>query len=330
MMGLRPQYLAPTTLALALALGLGACAQTKIAVHAVKQVTRVVAPPPPPPPSAEDGVSDYKIGEPYEISGVWYYPKEEPDYDQTGIASWYGQPFHGRSTANGETFDMNGLSAAHKTLPLPSVVTVTNLENGRSLRLRVNDRGPFVHGRIIDVSRRAAQLLGFERNGTARVRVRVAGASSGGFILAKPETPEEERTAIAAVPREAVASEPLPPPEGTAAPQPVAEQPPPRAASPPPEAAPAEPAASGPVLVVMPVQPTQLFVQAGAFSFYDNARRLGSKLTGMGPTVISTTTVGGKRFYRVRIGPLDTLEVADNTLERMIQSGYPGARIVVD
>jgi rare lipoprotein A len=327
MMGLRPQYLAPAVLALAFALGLGGCAQTKIAVHAAKQVTRAVAPPSPPPPTPDEAVGEYKIGEPYEIAGVWYYPKEDPDYDQTGIASWYGHPFHGRSTASGETFDMNRLSAAHKTLPLPTVVTVTNLENGRSLRLRVNDRGPFVHGRIIDVSRRAAQLLGFQRNGTARVRVRVAGASSGGFILAKPETPEEERTALAAVPREAVASEPLPPPQGAAAPQPEAEQPPPRVASAPPQPA---PASSGPVLVVLPVRPTQLFIQAGAFSYYDNARRLGSKLSGMGPTVISTTTVGGKRFYRVRIGPLDTLDVADNTLERVIQSGYPGARLVVD
>ncbi|MBT7612228.1 MAG: septal ring lytic transglycosylase RlpA family protein, partial [Rhodospirillaceae bacterium] len=96
-----------------------------------------------------------------------------PHYDQEGIASWYGDPFHGRTTANGETYDMNELTAAHKTLPMPVYVRVTNLENGRSLVLRVNDRGPFVSGRIIDVSRRAAQLLDFQQAGTTHVRVQV-------------------------------------------------------------------------------------------------------------------------------------------------------------
>ena len=324
MMGFERQYLVPVLLALAF--GLGGCAQTKIAVHAVKQVTRQVIPAAPEPGPPEPAVGETKIGDPYEVAGVWYYPKEDPDYDATGIASWYGQPFHGQSTANGETYDMNRLSAAHKTLPLPTFVTVTNLENGRSLRLRVNDRGPFVHGRIIDVSRRAAQLLGFDRQGTARVRVRAVGASAGGFILAKPVTPEKERSALAAAPREPVTSERLPPPGGTAAAQAEAEQVPAQAAA----AAPQPTPSTEPVLVVLPVKPTQLFVQAGAFSYYDNARRLGTKLSGVGPTVISTTTVGGKRFYRVRIGPLDTLDVADNTLERVIRSGYPGARIVVD
>ncbi|HZB93752.1 MAG TPA: septal ring lytic transglycosylase RlpA family protein, partial [Stellaceae bacterium] len=102
----------------------------------------------------------YKVGQPYEVSGVWYYPAVDWNYDETGIASWYGKEFHGRSTANGEIFDLNALTAAHPTLPMPSIVQVTNLENGRSIELRVNDRGPYVNGRIIDVSRRAAQLLG--------------------------------------------------------------------------------------------------------------------------------------------------------------------------
>src|SRR5579872_2420485 len=115
----------------------------------------------------------YKVGKPYQVDGVWYYPKDDWSYDETGIASWYGEQFHGHYTANGEVFDLNGLTAAHHTLPMPSIVQVTNLENGRSLTLRVNDRGPFAEGRIIDVSRKAADLLGFQRNGTAKVRVRV-------------------------------------------------------------------------------------------------------------------------------------------------------------
>jgi len=118
-------------------------------------------------------VGIYKVGQPYQINGTWYYPAEDFEYDETGIASWYGEAFHAKTTANGEIFDLNGLTAAHKTLPMPSIVQVTNLENGRSLKLRVNDRGPFVRGRIIDVSRRAAQLLGFEEQGTAKVRVQI-------------------------------------------------------------------------------------------------------------------------------------------------------------
>src|SRR5882672_1868927 len=105
----------------------------------------------------------YKVGKPYLIDGVWYYPAVDHNYAETGIASWYGPDFHGLATANGETYDMNALTAAHRTLPMPSMVRVTNLDNGRQIALRVNDRGPFVNNRIIDVSRRAAQLLGFEQ-----------------------------------------------------------------------------------------------------------------------------------------------------------------------
>jgi rare lipoprotein A len=117
----------------------------------------------------------YKVGEPYEIDGQWHTPREEPGYDRTGIASYYGTAFHGRRTSNGEIFDMGALSAAHPTLPMPSYVYVTNLRNGRTLRLRVNDRGPYANSRIIDLSQEAARSLGFERQGTVQVRVRYAG-----------------------------------------------------------------------------------------------------------------------------------------------------------
>lgn len=117
-------------------------------------------------------------GRAYSIDGVTYQPRYQPGYDQTGIASWYGHPFHGRKTANGETYDMNALTAAHTTLPLGSRVQVTNLNNGRSLTVRINDRGPFVGDRIIDMSRRGAEALGFIRAGTARVRVQLLDAGS--------------------------------------------------------------------------------------------------------------------------------------------------------
>jgi rare lipoprotein A len=120
----------------------------------------------------------YIVGQPYQIAGTWYYPKEDWSYDETGIASWYGEQFQGRSTADGEIFDLRSLTAAHRTLPLPVVVRVTNLGNGRSLKLRVNDRGPFADDRIIDVSRHAARLLGFERSGVAKVRVEIDVADS--------------------------------------------------------------------------------------------------------------------------------------------------------
>lgn len=115
----------------------------------------------------------YKVGKPYSISGESYYPEIDPSYDEEGVASWYGPGFHGRSTANGEQYDQFAMTAAHKTLPLPSVVKVTNLANGKSAIVRVNDRGPFVGGRIIDLSRTAAEEIGMMGSGTAKVRVQM-------------------------------------------------------------------------------------------------------------------------------------------------------------
>lgn len=127
-------------------------------------------------PTGDQGVKR-KVGNPYKVAGVWYHPKEDPTYDQTGYASWYGQDFHGKLTANGEIYNMNALTAAHKTLAMPSYVKVTNLANNRSIVLRVNDRGPFVAGRLIDVSRRGAQLLGFQKQGVTRVRIQASDAN---------------------------------------------------------------------------------------------------------------------------------------------------------
>ncbi len=112
-----------------------------------------------------------QVGRPYRIAGRLYTPREDPNYDRTGVASWYGDAFHGRLTANGEVYDMHTLSAAHPTLPLPSYVRVTNLTNNRSVMVRVNDRGPFSDNRIIDLSKRAADVLDMRNDGIARVRV---------------------------------------------------------------------------------------------------------------------------------------------------------------
>lgn len=117
----------------------------------------------------------YRVGKPYVVAGRTYTPEENVNYSAQGIASWYGNAFHGRYTANGEIYDMNSISAAHPTLPLPSYVRVTNLKNHKSIVVRVNDRGPYAHDRVIDLSQRTAHLLGFRGNGTARVQVDYVG-----------------------------------------------------------------------------------------------------------------------------------------------------------
>ena len=142
-----------------------------------------------------------KVGSPYQIKGRWYRPAHDPDYDERGVASWYGPKFHGRLTANGELFDMNRLTAAHKTLPLPSLVRVTNLENGRSAVLRLNDRGPFAGDRIIDLSRAAAETLGTRRQGLGQVRVEYLGPapmSEAITALGEPEAYADGRYAAVA------------------------------------------------------------------------------------------------------------------------------------
>ncbi|AOF91955.1 rare lipoA family protein [Sinorhizobium sp. RAC02] len=121
------------------------------------------------------GGGRYQVGKAYQVRGKWYQPKEEPGYNKTGLASWYGSAFHGRKTANGEVYDKYHLSAAHPTFPLPSYARVTNMENGTSVIVRVNDRGPYHEGRVIDVSSKTADLLDMKRTGTAKVRVQYVG-----------------------------------------------------------------------------------------------------------------------------------------------------------
>jgi rare lipoprotein A len=118
------------------------------------------------------------LGKPYKVKGQWYKPKEDPNYRKSGAASWYGDAFHGRLTANGEIYDMTHLTAAHPTMPLPSYARVTNLKNGSSVIVRVNDRGPFANGRIIDLSKRAAEMLDYKHTGVAQVQVDYLGRAA--------------------------------------------------------------------------------------------------------------------------------------------------------
>jgi len=160
------QKLSPVAVLLA-CLALAACASPRYAIRGPE--------PSGAPQQATPGGRVPGTMRPYQVRGVWYTPRYDPNYDEKGVASWYGAQFHNRNTANGETFDMDVPSAAHKTLPLPCIVEVTDLDTGRRIRVRVNDRGPFVDGRIIDLSRAAAQQLGIDRKGVARVRVRYLG-----------------------------------------------------------------------------------------------------------------------------------------------------------
>jgi rare lipoprotein A len=273
----------------------------------------------------------YKVGKPYQIQGTWYYPHEQPDYDETGIASWYGPNFHGGRTANGEIFDENALTAAHRTLPMPVNVRVTNLENGKSIIVRVNDRGPYAKGRIIDVSKGAARLLGFLAQGTAKVRVTyVARADLGGGEPPPSETPPEIANAVPAAPTGKVDTEALNIIPGATVAPPVAAPTLPVPAVVPAVLPAVDTQPTGDVQRVPVPATTHMYVQAGAFSSLANATRLKDRFAAAGELDISPIDRGGQRLYRVRIGPFDDVSLADAALARLTGAGSTDARIVVD
>lgn len=236
----------------------------------------------------------YKIGKPYKIKGTWYYPKEDYHYSEVGIASWYGSDFHNRKTANGEKYDMNTLTAAHRTLPLPSVVKVTNLENGRSLVLRVNDRGPYAKNRIIDISKRGAALLGYQTQGTAKVRVEVMEKESKllkqallgkelpkkSYTVAKAKEPAEKKKAYSAAKQ-----------------------------------------TSG---------NKQIYVQAASFSKESLAYDLKDKLSKFGNSKIAMAEVNDVTFYRVRLGPYSDENIANRALDKVRDYGIYEAKLIRD
>lgn len=255
----------------------------------------------------------YKVGSPYQIKGVWYYPKEEPGYDETGIASWYGEYFHGRKTANGEIYNMNSLTAAHRTLPLPSFVDVTNLENGKQIRLRVNDRGPYARGRIIDVSKRAAELLGFKHQGVAKVRVTFAGKVRGTDkvsmdpVNAAPLAEVSVTETGAAKEIKTASLGPNIPMVGAGV-----------------------DALEGEVRQVPVTGGQQIWVQTGTFESRGNAARQLAQLNKAGQASLAETRRAGKTVYRVRLGPIADVPAADAKLDQVIEMGFNGAQIVVD
>ncbi|HEX2561983.1 septal ring lytic transglycosylase RlpA family protein [Phenylobacterium sp.] len=281
----------------------------------------------------------YKVGKPYQVGGIWYTPREQPDYDETGVASWYGPGFHMKATANGETFDQALVSAAHTTLPLPSWVEVENLENGRKLEVRVNDRGPFVGGRIIDLSQEAARRLGFEQKGTARVRVRYLGPAqlptSGLQYASNTRNPAPAAMTPVANPAPSAPPEDLwAPPKTVSSPSTVSATEltpldlPPAA---PPASAPALTPASTTTPLTSTIGQTAAFrIQAGAFTNWDNARKTADAIdaSGVGRAKIETVYEGGVNIYRVLIdGAADEIEAA-SLRERVVATGFADARVV--
>lgn len=304
----------------------------------------------------------YKVGKPYQIQGVWYKPAEDPSYDKVGVASWYGPNFHGKSTANGDVFNKNALTAAHQTLPLPSLVRVTNLNNGRTIIVMVNDRGPFSRGRIIDVSRRAAEKLDFERAGTAKVRVQFLPKETAQLLqkLALKSGPVTQITSATPAPapvhtEQALAAARNDHFDNYTAPAPVTSTPITSStasrSTTSPAAAPSEldeALADASISQQPPQQQVQTqyqplsyqteyytnkndtaqsFVQVGAYLVAYNAETAKIKLASLGKVSVDPVQTNSGIVHRVRIGPIANRQEAEKLLRHVMDSGYPDAMI---
>jgi rare lipoprotein A len=351
------RFAAPLFLIAALCLGLSACGGNN------ERLGERVVPLGQPVPK---GGGVYQIGKPYQVGDLTYTPREDPTYDRVGNASWYGEMFHGRRTANGEIYDMDSLSAAHPTLPLPVYARVTNLNNGRTIVVRINDRGPYARDRIIDLSRRSAELLGFRDNGTATVRVkylgraplngddsyerkylasqswmRVAnGKSSKGIAVAVSSTlPAENPENLLRPWKQAAPREAMPPDQaGSAAvaaqgwkatTKPVA-APAPAAVQPAATAALPAPQSTGSI----PPAPKPkaaaegAVIQAGSFKNKENADKARTTLAALGSVEVTPIGVGGNVYYRVRVGPFSPASTTQMALAKVKGAGFQGAKII--
>ena len=253
-----------------------------------------------------------RVGPPYQANGRWYVPTPEPGYEQTGTASWYGPTFNGGRTASGEVFDQTALTAAHPTLPIPSLVQVTNLENGREVIVRVNDRGPFVGNRLIDLSQGAAQVLGIENHGTARVHVRYLGPAprhvNADGSDAAPSSVSPAVAANAPAEEGPQSLRPAPAPEsddsmlaGGREDASVDEAPPP----------------------VRAVSNGAYVVQVGAFSDPANAQHVREAVSSAGQATVDTRRIAsGAELFRVRVGPFASRDEADAARRTVVNLGY--------
>jgi rare lipoprotein A len=334
--------LAPPLSLAAVGLALSGCFFTRETPHSPPAPPATV-PAQVPPPAARDIPDAVPRQEPrspygnppfYDVFGKRYFVlSSSADYIERGVASWYGPGFHKVRTSTGEIYDMYGMTAAHKTLPLPAYVRVTNLQNGRSVVVRVNDRGPFVGNRIIDLSYTAAAKLDMLRDGTAIVEVRTVGPTSpagdaaGGTLVS---------VAAAAIPGTSAAA-----PGAAGAGTPMVSAAAPGAAAPG-VPAPGTPAATAPAIpsglpVIVPAPVTSapaaaLYVQAGAFADPANAQRLAARLRGggYGTVFIRDDTIAGRTLYRVRIGPVPDVSEFDRIVAALEQAGVRDAHLALD
>jgi rare lipoprotein A len=272
----------------------------------------------------------YVVGSPYELDGTWQYPRERFSYDETGIAGVYRRG-HPPETTDGETFDLRAMAAAHRTSQLPAIALVTNLENGRQVLLRINDRGPVLPTRVVLVTPRVAQLLAFGSDGTARVRVMLDSEKSQ--ALAQELHGGAGSLAITAAPVGAVQATPLAPPGGSAAAQPSLSAQVASDASAQPGRESLAPAAVPlrlpEALTQVAPQPGTLWIECDSFTHYAYADRERAKLAGLGAQVLRRGTGTGENDT-VRIGPIGSVAEADALLNRVLRSGVGSARIVVE
>jgi rare lipoprotein A len=312
-------------LGLAVAVGLTACFSAP--PRPTPTVPTVPVTPPPKPDSIPEVIPRIepraRSGNPpfYDVFGKRYYVlSSSVGYRERGVASWYGPGFHKVRTSIGEPYDMYGMSAAHKTLPLPAYVRVTNLQNGRSVVVRVNDRGPFVGNRIIDLSYSAAAKLDMLRNGTAMVEVRTIDPSAPPPVITASATPTPGAAPPAATALTIVA------PAGSA---PAGSAP---AAGPAATAPGTATPTAGPGVTSPAAAATALFVQAGAFSDPANAERLADKLRGggYGKVIVRDDQIAGRRMYRVRIGPVPSVAEFDRVVAALERAGINDAHLALD
>lgn len=233
----------------------------------------------------------YKVGNPYKIDGKWYYPKEESDYSEIGIASWYGAEFHNKLTANGELFDKNIVSAAHRTLPLPSIIKVTNLENGENLLVRINDRGPFAHNRILDLSEAAAKELGIWKKGTAKVKVEFDKRATNKMFAQKDHEDYiknanyKDFSDIKDYKRKYKN-------------------------------------------IKYKSQHNEQYIQMGAFSSLHNANLMKKMLKSINNVFIEDVISKGRKIYRVKVGPFSNENKANVVLSKISKLGFKNAIII--
>jgi rare lipoprotein A len=270
-----------------------------------------------PPPSPH-----YVLGSPYQADGVWYYPRESYQATDTGLGIIY-PPDHADLTSDGEAFDQSAMAAAHQTLQLPAIARVTNLENGRQVLVRINDRGPATPHRMLEVTRRVARVLDFPAGGIARIRLQMLPQESHDAVDAVPGAPKLD---LAMAPRGEVEQTDLPPPGSpasvsVAAPLPTAPSQ-------------AEPAAATvtrlpETLTQASPDPGNLFVQLSTFHNYQYADIQRARVAGVSARIVSTNE-GRVQTHRVIIGPFTNVQQADDVLDQVLRAGVTDARIVVE